>query len=151
MRSIKFVNVKLLIMRKLFLSAIVLILFSFSIFFFQISCQKDTLASVDNGANMKIVYTVYKNGINEIWIANIDGSNKQKISLNIPVPEISDNSEITNVKISSDGSKIIFILNYETNDYVNYYDIYTCNINGSNLTKIISNSEVDGSIYSIDI
>jgi len=104
-------------MRKLLLSSIVLLIFSIFV-----SCQK--------GAN-KIVFVKDF----EIWTANIDGTNAQQIAT---IPNNGDN-----IRISTNGSKIIFAFSssyfmIEKNSPLYYSDVYSCNIDGSDLKKIMS-------------
>lgn len=118
-------------MKKLLLSSIILFLFSASILLFQISCQKEANAKVNNTDANKIVFSKNNgSGAGEIWIANFDGSNQQRVDVSLPT-----NTVAVSLSVSRDGSKIFF--STESDDYIKE-GIYTCNIDGSNLTKIIN-------------
>jgi hypothetical protein len=72
-------------MKKLLLSSIVLFLFSASIMMFQVSCQKDANARINELHNKtKLIYTKSSSGKAEIWIANIDGTNPTKVPISLP-------------------------------------------------------------------
>lgn len=82
----------------------------------------------------KIIFAklVTSGGATEIWTMNYDGSNKTKVNIVMPAgQEIITESP----KLSPDGTKVIFIgrtIASASNDD----DIYICNIDGSNVTKI---------------
>ena len=61
--------------------------FSLSIFLFQISCTKESKAETapaSEGLNQpgKIIY--FKGANSDLWIANYDGTAKQKINISLP-------------------------------------------------------------------
>jgi len=125
-------------MKKLLLSSIVLLLFSFSILLFQVSCQKEANANTNNTTTTqnKILFVKSQTGQpREIWTANIDGTNQQKVNITIPSGKTIDDET---VEITADGSKIVLVL--WNNATPSTGDIYTCNIDGSDLTKIIGNT-----------
>ena len=160
-------------MKKLFLGSIVLMIFSISIILFQISCQKtvtgqtngnnytlppastSTLGGIIVGQGLsvtengtlsvnntsaviqlnKIIYARTKNSITEIWTANYDGSNKTKLNITFP-SNLYINQEI---KISPDGQTVFF--QAENNAGTEF--IYSCKIDGSNLTQIVDGSTAD--------
>jgi len=124
-------NSKNTIMKKLLLSSIILLLFSCSMLLFQISCQKQANARTNETGSNKIVYSKYDGtSVGEIWTANIDGTNQQKVNVTLP-----SNTIAISTSVSKDGSKIIFAT--ESNDSTKE-GIYTCNIDGTNLTKVIN-------------
>lgn len=100
-------------MKKLLLSSITLLLFACSILIFQVSCQKETIAQTNTGSTPKnkIIFVKIQRGVselpNEIWTANIDGTEQQKINISIPTGKTIDPD---NVEITNDGSKIILEL-----------------------------------------
>lgn len=128
-------------MRKLLLSAITLFLFSASSMMFQVSCQKNALAN-PTSAN-KIFYVKSGNvaGKFELWVANIDGSNQQKINFTIPYGY----TGVDEMILSGDGKKMVLSLRSSGNSS----DIFTCNLDSSNLAKIIGNKE--DNVYYSDI
>jgi Tol biopolymer transport system component len=126
-------------MRKLLLSAITLFLFSTSIFVFQVSCQKDAMADAnERNSNDKIVYVKSYGATpsDEIWIMNLDGTDNKKVPIDFPFDDgsLSLSGDATGVTVSKDGKKIIFSLYIEDEDKS---QVYTCNIDGTNLTKIL--------------
>ncbi|MBL0079228.1 MAG: hypothetical protein IPP53_08940 [Bacteroidetes bacterium] len=122
-------------MKKLLLSSIVLLLFSCSILIFEVSCQKEAKADTNYITQQnKIVYLKefpIENGQDEIWTANIDGTNQKRYSINFPANYELD-AENGNITLTPDNQKIIFAL-----DVNRVAGIYSCNIDGSNLVKII--------------
>lgn len=118
-------------MKKLLLSSIILLLFSSSMLLFQISCQKQANARTNDTAANKIAYSKYDgSSIGEIWTANLDGTNQQKVNVTLP-----SNTIAISMSVSKDGTKIIF--STESDDS-SKEGIYTCNIDGTNLSKIIN-------------
>lgn len=120
-------------MRKILLSSIILFLFSASIVLFQISCKKDAKADVITAStNGKILFSKYSNGLppktQELWSINQDGTNPKNIYINLP---IGFEYDVEDLKINSDGTKI----------FLKIYDegIYSCSINGGDLTKVLEN------------
>ncbi len=81
----------------------------------------------------KIIYLQYDPAkSNEIWIMNYDGSNKTKVNITLPAGiEIHYHYP----HLSPDGSKIIFQAGKETATDRDE-DIYTCNLNGTNVIKV---------------
>lgn len=66
----------------------------------------------------------------EVWTANYDGSNQTKINIVLPAGYFNDGG----TKISPDGNKLF--LNLADAAGINY--VYSCNIDGSNLTRIVT-------------
>lgn len=126
-------------MKKILLSAIVLIAFSFSIILFQISCKKSADAATPTtsaGATQqnKIIYQVLDSQGSEIWTANYDGTNQQKLNISLPANFVI--VQDSGVKLSPDG-KTIFFTAFNPNGNTTG-GIYSCNIDGSNAKEIIS-------------
>ena len=121
-------------MKKILLSSLSLIILACSITLFQMSCQKEANADTADSFNVnqqnKIVYTkrVQENP-REIWIANYDGSNQVKINITLP-----NGYDISGeVKISPDNKTLFFIADGDGCTY----SLFKCNIDGSNLAKVI--------------
>ncbi len=135
-------------MKKLLLSSIVLLLFSCSILIFQVSCQKEALADTKNTTQLnKIAYTKSDTaGVSEIWTSNNDGTNQQKVNISLPANYYIRQS----VTVSNNGTLLIFPVETAIlNSGVDAGYIYSCNLDGSNLKRIIG----DGSkseIYTVD-
>lgn len=117
-------------MKKILLSSIILFLFSVSIVLFQISCKKEAVADVAvGGADGKILFSKYTKTlpeIQELWSINQDGTNLKKININLP---IGFKYDVEDLKLSQDSKKIFFKIYNE--------GIYSCSIDGGNLTKIL--------------
>jgi hypothetical protein len=122
-------------MKKLLLSSMILFLFSTSIMMFQVSCQKNANAKINGTTQQnKIVFRRATDVSSEIWIANSDGSNQQRINFSLLL-----NEKMGEVAISPDGTKIFI----PTSEKVgNYYRarLYTIDINGNNKTEVIKDS-----------
>jgi hypothetical protein len=132
-------------MRKLLLSSITLFLFSASIFVFQVSCQKDAVAENNQTQSEgKILFIKeHENGnINkdEIWVSNLDGSSLMKVPINLSENQILGGD----AKVSKEKSKIIFNVLINDGSTDESYALYSCNLDGTNLTKIIEGSSRNG-------
>jgi len=142
-------------MKKILLSTIVLTAFSFSIILFQLSCKKSAVAASSAEATIqqqnKIIYeknfplpgtgAIY----GEIWTANYDGSNQQKI--NITLPSGLFVSYTSFVKLSPDEKTIFFRVDNVAGDK-NGTGFYSANIDGTNPKLIIAN---DGAIDDVEV
>jgi len=129
-------------MKKLLLSSMVLFLFSTSIMMFQVSCQKNANAKINVTTQQnKIIYTKSGSGTDEIWIANLDGTNQTKVPIVLPSNLKLGNAQAT---ITPDGTKIIFQAREVSISNTGY--LYTCNTNGSDLVKIIGDGTT-GTLY----
>src|SRR5690606_13037838 len=120
-------------MKKLFLSTVALLSFSASVILFQLSCKKDVTAQPNHTQQIgKILYLEELDGGRRanIWIANYDGSNATKVNYSIP-EELSETRGLS-ARLSPDG-KIVFV------QFVgNQNSIYSCNVDGSNMKRIVS-------------
>jgi Tol biopolymer transport system component len=124
-------------MKRLLLSSVVLLTFSASISLFEISCKKSANAqSNTNGATTSnlgvIMYTKINSNtsVGEIWLANYDGSNQHIVPIT-PIPGYS----VGRARLTPDGKKI-FISAYNGVTAKNTA-IFSCNVDGSNLVKVI--------------
>jgi hypothetical protein len=79
-----------------------------------------------------LVFSKVDDKYNEFWTANIDGTNQKKIS--IALPEKAFFSKET-IKISPDGKKFFFIANPDESTAQDA--LYSCNVDGTGLTKLI--------------
>jgi hypothetical protein len=133
-------------MKRIFQSSLVLLTFSFSIVVFNLSCEKDVNAQNTTTASPQVVGLILfsKNGdkSNEIWFAKYDGSNATKISIaSFPAGGDMDRSTM---KISPDGKKIFFCMYIPS---TNMQSIYTCNSDGTGLTKIIEDADEIAQVF----
>ncbi|OQP64764.1 hypothetical protein A3860_18575 [Niastella vici] len=121
--------------KKLFLGSIALLSFAIAILVFEVSCSKNAIAQTNSMQLNKIVYLSKHGTGTEIWIANYDGSNKTRVNYSLPTGLIVD--YVYGAKMSPDGKKLFFSASIdgfgETAD-----GIYSCNVDGSNVTKIIT-------------
>ncbi|MDB5003882.1 MAG: hypothetical protein JWQ34_2107 [Mucilaginibacter sp.] len=141
-------------MKKILLSTVVLTAFSLSIILFEISCKKSADAATTTSTSItqqnKIIYTknLPLSGSSgtyycEIWVANYDGSNPQKISISLPSGLFV--SYTTFVKLSPDQKTIFFNVD-DTKHDTNGTGFYSSNIDGSNAKLIIANSGNGGTL-----
>lgn len=127
-------------MKKLLYSSIVLLLFSFSIILFQVSCQKDAEANNENSTSVqnKFLYAVFTSNTSttynwQYWTANTDGSSHQPINISLPTGQTLGGS----CKLTPDAQKIIFLAySLINNDMNKKYYLYSVDINGSNITLL---------------
>jgi hypothetical protein len=154
-------------MKKLLQGSIVLTLFAISIFLFQISCRKDAVAqnsqytlpvatnstlggvivgqglSIDNSGvlscsrNDVILYFKMTSPRYEWWVCDRDGGNQRMVNFPSTIT-------VTNLGVSllSDKNTVVFSGAASTIP-LGVSDLYTMNIDGSNLHKIVSNSGVN--------
>lgn len=88
----------------------------------------------------KIVYQkYYTSGVTEIWLANYDGSNQQKI--NITLPSGFEINEDGSAKLSPDGLTVFFDAITTTQPY--YTNIYSCKIDGTNISLVIAHGTAE--------
>ena len=91
----------------------------------------------------KIVYISKHGNGSEIWTANYDGTNKTKVNYILPTGLKLDFSY--GVKLSPDGKKLFF--SASTDGYGESADgIFSCNVDGSNTTKIIDHVNTSDSL-----
>ena len=128
-----------------------MIAFSLSIILFQISCK--TTAEAQNNSNSLTQQNILlftkeslfgaKPYIIEIWTANYDGGSQKKV----PITLSTGLSVSGDARLSPDAKIIFFNVN---EDNTNKTYIYSCQLDGSNLKKIIDNptnmrlTQIDG-------
>lgn len=105
-----------------------------------------TLSVNNNGTNndesTQLNLILYSHN-GELWTANIDGTNQTKIPITLPTGI----TGFDNAHLSPDGKKVIFDVNGQTQGVA----IYSCNIDGSNLTKIIGDANTASTYYVDDV
>lgn len=119
-------------------SSLILLLFATSAVLFNISCEKEALAQTTAPTVPQplglLLFSKGGDKSNELWLGNYDGSNQTKITIaSFPTGGDIDRSTI---KMSPDGKKIFFCMFIAA---TNVQSIYSCNADGSGLTKIIDN------------
>lgn len=85
----------------------------------------------------KLVFTKEISGVGqEIWTVNYDGTNATKVNIKLPSGVIFDLN--LTAAMSPDGKKIFFTAGFAgSKGYVDEGDVYSCNADGSNVTKIV--------------
>jgi Tol biopolymer transport system component len=134
-------------MKKLLMGSVALCLFSVSITLFTISCQKQASAQTSTGVSQqnKLIFKKVIGTTAEIWTANYDGTSSAKINIILPAGVVF--SDDMNPVISPNGQKIFFTAGTSFAG-----DIYSCNVDGSSVSKIVdkggtSNNIILGSAY----
>lgn len=134
-------------MKKIFKASFVLLFFSMSIFIFNMSCKKESTAQTNttNVTPQNLGILIFsKNGdkTNEFWTSKYDGTSQLKVTISsFPADGDIDGSSW---RISPDGKKVFFLL-YTPSSQVQ--SLYSCNIDGSGLTKLIENvDELNGAL-----
>lgn len=82
------------------------------------------------------------NRADEIWTANYDGTNQTKLNFVLPAGLELDGEGL--IKLSPDGETVFF--NVKKPGAGAYY-IYSCKIDGSQLTKVIDVSSADDQVH----
>ncbi|WP_158994305.1 hypothetical protein [Mucilaginibacter sp. L196] len=120
-------------MKKLLLSSVILLTFAVSLLIFNLSCKKEAKAQSSQplAQQGKIFFIKSVSNENQLWTASYDGSNQQEINLALPTGTSVDGIS----SISPDKKTVFVAVANGSSD-----DIYTCNIDGSNLRKIISDT-----------
>lgn len=78
----------------------------------------------------------------EIWTANYDGTNAAKVNIALP-PNVVFSDDMNPI-MSPDGQKIFFTAATGTNVYGG--DLYSCNVNGTNIIKIVDKGGANNNI-----
>jgi Tol biopolymer transport system component len=126
-------------MKNLLFGTIVLIVFALAFALVQVSCSKSNAQTPTSNLSQldKIVFVKWNPTITDlptIWTANADGTNAVQIPITLPAgTTISFDLYNLSVKLSPDGQKIFF---GATDTTGGFHFIYSCNIDGSNVTKI---------------
>jgi len=127
-------------MKTLFKSSILLLLFSFSLLVFNLSCKKESIAQNTSTSIQNLGILVFSKAgdkANEFWTSKYDGSGQIKIT----IASITSTGELVkdNIQISPDGKKFFFIANTNPTNPSSMDAIYSCNIDGSGVTKLVDN------------
>ena len=131
-------------MKNILLGSLAFFLFSISVSILQTSCDKDADAEPNNINEVnQLNKIVFQRRIKlqnppyndeQIWMANYDGTGETKINIDLPAG-YAKGSIHDNVSISPDGKKMFFI-GYNSSSHESF--IFSCNIDGSNVVKLIS-------------
>ena len=101
----------------------------------KVDAQGKISASSASANSTTILYrksTENANLSDELWSVNIDGSNKKKISINLPNGWELANEEMA--RITADGKNIIILAKHTATEQE---AIYKCNLDGSNVVKVM--------------
>lgn len=133
-------------MKRIFQSSLVLLIFSFSIVVFNLSCEKDVTAQTPTSTVTSplglILFSKYGDKSNEVWFCKYDGSNATKVTI-ASFPAGGDIDKST-MKISPDGKKIFFCIYIAS---TNMQSIYSCNSDGTGLTKLVENVDEIAQVF----
>lgn len=122
-------------MNQIIRSSVVLILFSLGIILFQFSCQKQANAQTNSQQGKVLFVKSFVSGQNEfseIWVTNFNGSNPQRLNINLPSGFKIDGEN--GPTISPDGQLIFFGV---WSPSLGVSHIYSCKLDGTNLVKIV--------------
>ena len=156
-------------MKTMFKSSILLLLFSFSLLVFNLSCEKESIAQTTTPYTLPIATSTKLGGViigtglnvttegvlstqinpgilvfaksgdksNEFWTSKYDGSGQVKITIS----SLPSTGEVIkdNIKITPDGKKFFFVANPNPTNQNSLDALYSCNADGSGLTKLIDN------------
>lgn len=133
-------------MKQLVKSTLVLTLFALAVLLFNLSCEKDVTAQTTTPATTSplglILFTKSGDKSNEVWFCKYDGSNATKVTI-AGFPAGADVDKST-MKISPDGKKIFFCMYILS---TNLQSIYSCNSDGSGLTKLVENVDEIAQVF----
>ena len=91
----------------------------------------------------KIAFCSYRGNSWHIWTVNPDGSQLQQIPTTISVQDASYENESCYIRWSPDAKKIAFTGLTANIPYASRYNVYTMNIDGSNLVQL-TNCQISG-------
>ena len=120
-------------MKKVLMGVTLLTVIGIAITSTQISCSKSTAQTSSSGLTQlnKLIY--YKDY--EVWTANYDGTGSSKVNITLPAGiGMAYSSELT---LSPNGQKIFFTAGPGTNGTAVNGDLYSCNIDGTGVTKVL--------------
>ncbi|HTC00328.1 MAG TPA: hypothetical protein VK705_06565 [Ferruginibacter sp.] len=125
-------------MKKLFLSSMVLLLFSFSIIIFQMSCKKSASAQSPNSAVTTVAFIKETNQVYQIWTCTSTGTNLTQV----PIPSQYSVGSVENIVTNG---VVLFAAQTGTNPVL--INLYSCNIDGSNISQLTNEPAATNQIY----
>jgi hypothetical protein len=129
-------------MKTLLKSSILLLLFSFSLLVFNLSCKKESTAQNTSTSIQNLGILVFsKDGDkkNEFWTSKYDGTGQTKITISLSTFPATAEFSKDIIRISPDGKKFFFIANPNPTVTSNSDAIYSCNADGTGVTKLVEN------------
>lgn len=123
-------------MKKLLMGSVALTLFSISMLIFQMSCKKEANAQTTTTGLTQLNLILYKKvsvvgGMNtdkSLWTCSVDGTNHKKVNISVAAGQFIGEADLT-----PDGKKIILVIG---NESTGESKLYSCLVDGSNLTQI---------------
>ncbi|WP_343704102.1 hypothetical protein [Chitinophaga sp.] len=117
-------------MKRLLLSALILLFFSASLFLTQMSCRKESKAETPVDYPQRFVFTKDTRGqSSEIWISKIDGTDQQKLNITLPAGEFI----APQARITANKQGVVFVaMDAEEKET----GIYYCKLDGTGLKKV---------------
>ena len=104
-----------------------------------LSISSDGVLSTSGNSINKILYVIKQtSGGNlsyEMWLANYDGSNKNRVNITLPRKIVVKDD--MSPRLSPDGKKIFFLA-YDNDWMIPKPHLWSCNIDGSNVNQIIT-------------
>lgn len=100
-----------------------------------------TVTSTSSGLSQlnKLIYKKMIGNTAEIWVVNYDGSSNTKINITLPSGVVF--SDDMQPLLSPNGQKIFFTAGSVFNG-----DLYSCNIDGSNVSKIVDKGNANNNL-----
>jgi len=119
----------------------VLLLFSFSIIIFQMSCKKSASAQSSNSTVTTVAFIKVVGGnafTSQIWIGTSTGGSITQV----PIPST---YVITSVENIVTNGIVLFSAQHGTSPV--YTDLFSCKIDGSNITQLTTEPSTTTQIY----
>ena len=124
-------------MKKLFLSSMILLLFSFSIIIFQMSCKKSVSAQSSNSAVTEVAFIKETNQTFQLWVCTSTGANLTQV----PIPPTYNVGSVENIVTNG---VILFEAEIGTSQVPN---LFSCNVDGSNIIQLTTEPTTTQQIY----
>lgn len=131
-------------MKNLFKKVFYVAIFVLSGIVFQISCSNSDDSATNVQTNKLVFYRANGSG-SGFWICDYDGSNQTAIPVVLPSTILITTTTVA-PHLSPDGQKLFFEGIVSSN---NTQNIYSCNIDGSNLQEIVTSSTSGGGIIAL--
>ncbi len=134
-------------MKKILMTSVAFLMLATAATIFQMtSCKKAEAQTVGAITQLnKLVYSkIQFNSLNipigcEIWTSNYDGTSQTKINIVLPSGIVF--SVDPSPKLAPNGQKLFFLAGTSTNPSAK--SIYSCDINGGNVMKIVDGTETN--------
>ncbi|MBL7887327.1 MAG: hypothetical protein JNJ52_11300 [Flavobacterium sp.] len=114
-----------------------LALFIVSGIVFQISCSNSEDNLTENTQSNKILFYRSNATGNGFYLSDYDGSNEVHIPVTLPTGSFITTTTVS-PHLSPDGTKFFFVVIDSAN---NSQDIYSCNVDGTNLQQVVTSGQ----------